>query len=148
VEEDGCEPREITIFSDPDFVVSCVDVAVMVAVPTVEPAVNSPAAEIVPAEARLTDHVTVLAYAPVPATVAAHSEVCAVRMEPGVHSTVTDVIAGAVVTTTAAEPVLVPSCVDVAVIVAVPAVELGVKTPAAEIVPAVDGLTDHVTVLA
>jgi hypothetical protein len=30
----------------------------------------------------------------------------------------------------------------------VPAVELGVKTPAAEIVPAVDGLTDHVTVLA
>ncbi len=64
------------------------------------------------------------------------------------HSTVTDVIAGAVVTTTAAVPVLVPSCVDVAVIVAVPAVELGVKTPAAEIVPAMLGLTDHVTVLA
>jgi hypothetical protein len=58
------------------------------------------------------------------------------------------VIAGAVVTTTAAVPVLVPSCVDVAVIVAVPAVELGVKTPAAEIVPAMLGLTDHVTVLA
>jgi hypothetical protein len=71
-----------------------------------------------------------------------------VRIEPGVQSKVTPVIAGAVVTTTAAEPVLVPSCVDVAVIVAVPAVELGVKTPAAVIVPAVLGLTDHVTVLA
>jgi hypothetical protein len=80
--------------------------------------------------------------------VAAQLDVCVVRIEFGVHNTVTPVIAGAAVTTTAAEPDFVPSCVDVAVIVAVPAVELGVKTPAAEIVPAVDGLTDHVTVLA
>jgi hypothetical protein len=58
------------------------------------------------------------------------------------------VIAGAAVTTTAALPVFVPSCVDVAVIVAVPAVELGVKTPAGEMLPAVLGLTDQVTVLA
>jgi hypothetical protein len=71
-----------------------------------------------------------------------------VRIEPGAHNTVKPVIAGAAVTTTAALPDLVPSCVDVAVIVAVPAVELGVKTPAEVIVPAVLGLTDQVTVLA
>jgi hypothetical protein len=71
-----------------------------------------------------------------------------VRIDPGVQSTITPVIAGAAVTTTAALPDLVPSCVDVAVIVAVPAVELGVKTPAAEIVPVVLGFTDQVTVLA
>jgi hypothetical protein len=69
-------------------------------------------------------------------------------MDPGVQSTVTPVIAGAAVTTTAALPDLVPSCVDVAVIVAVPAVELGVKTPEPVMLPAVLGLTDHVTVLA
>jgi hypothetical protein len=80
--------------------------------------------------------------------VAAQLDVCVVRIELGTHNTVTPVIAGADVTTTAAEPVFVASCVDVAVIVPVPAVELGVKTPAAVIVPAVDGLTDHVTVLA
>jgi hypothetical protein len=148
VEEDDGGARAITIFSEPDFVVSCVEVAVMVAVPAVELAVNSPAAEIVPAEAGLTDHVTVLAYAPVPATVAAHSEVCVVRMESETHRTVTPVTVGAAETVTVALPALVPSCVDVAVIVAVPAVELGVKTPVAVIVPAVLGLTDHVTVLA
>jgi hypothetical protein len=80
--------------------------------------------------------------------VEAQLDVCVVRIEPGAHNTVTPVIAGAAVTTTAVDPDFVTSCVDVAVIVAVPAVELGVKTPAAEIVPAVDGLTDHVTVLA
>jgi hypothetical protein len=71
-----------------------------------------------------------------------------VRIDPGVQSTVTPVMAGAAVTTTLAVPAFVTSCVDVAVIVAVPAVELGVKTPVAVIVPAVLGLTDHVTVLA
>ncbi len=80
-------------------------------------------------------------------TVAAQDEVCVVRIDPGVQSIVTPVIVGAVVTTTAAVPAFVPSCVDVAVIVAVPAVELGVKTPAAVMLPAVLGFTDHVTVL-
>jgi hypothetical protein len=83
----------------------------------------------------------------VPATVAAQLDVCVVRIDPGAHSTVTPVMAGAAVTTTLAVPAFVPSCVDVAVMLAVPAVEPGVKTPVAEIVPAVDGLTDHVTVL-
>jgi hypothetical protein len=80
--------------------------------------------------------------------VAAQLEVCVVRIELGTHNTVTPVTAGAAVTTTAAEPDFVPSCVDVAVMVAVPAVELGVKTPEPVMLPAVLGLTDQVTVLA
>ena len=47
----------ITIDADPDFVVSCVDVAVMVAVPT--PAgVRTPALLTVPMLVGLTDHLT------------------------------------------------------------------------------------------
>ena len=45
---------------------------------------------------------------------------------------------------TVAEPDLVVSCVEVAVIVAVPA-PLGVKTPALLTLPMLDGLTDQVT---
>jgi hypothetical protein len=80
--------------------------------------------------------------------VEAQLDVCVVRIEPGAQNTVTPVIAGAVVTTMAAEPDFVVSCVDVAVMVAVPAVELGVNTPEPVMLPAVLGLTDHVTVLA
>jgi hypothetical protein len=50
------------------------------------------------------------------------------------------------VTVTCAEPDLVVSCVEVAVIVAVPA-EVGVKTPELLTDPIVEGLTDQVTVL-
>jgi hypothetical protein len=47
----------ITIDADPDFVVSCVDVAVMVAVP-VPAGVRTPAPLTVPMLVGLTDHVT------------------------------------------------------------------------------------------
>jgi hypothetical protein len=49
------------------------------------------------------------------------------------------------VTVTVALPDLVESCVEVAVMVAVPA-QAGVKTPALLTVPILVGLTDHVTV--
>ena len=47
----------ITIDADPDFVVSCVDVAVMVAFP-VSTGVNMPALLTVPMLVGLTDHLT------------------------------------------------------------------------------------------
>jgi hypothetical protein len=50
----------------------------------------------------------------------------------------------AAVTETVALPDLVESCVEVAVMVAVP-VAAGVKTPALLTVPMLAGLTDHVT---
>jgi len=50
------------------------------------------------------------------------------------------------VTATEVEPDLVVSCVDVAVIIAVPAVS-GVKTPVLLIVPIPEGLADQVTPL-
>jgi hypothetical protein len=70
--------------------------------------------------------------------------VCAVVIEDGEHETVTDVMVGVIVvaeTTTLLDPDLVVSCVEVAVMIAVP-VPLGVKTPADVIVPPV---ADHVT---
>jgi hypothetical protein len=68
-------------------------------------------------------------------------------MELGEHTTVTAVmVGGTAVTMTVAEPDLVVSCTDVALIVAVP-VAVGVKTPEALTEPIVDGLTDHVTAL-
>ena len=60
------------------------------------------------------------------------------------HETVTEVIAGGTAAVTVAEPNLVESFVDVAVIVATPAAD-GVKTPALLTDPIVVGLTDHVT---
>ncbi len=50
------------------------------------------------------------------------------------------------VTVIVAIPDLVASCVDVAVMSAVP-VDVGVKTPALLTLPIFDGLTDHVTEL-
>ena len=67
-----------------------------------------------------------------------------VRMDAGEQSTVIEVIVDGVVTATVALPDLVESCVDVAVMVAVP-VPAGVKTPALLTVPMLVGLTDHVT---
>jgi len=77
-------------------------------------------------------------------TVAEHVLVWAVVMEDGEHKTLTDVIEMGTVTVTVAEPDLVESCVDVAVIVAVPA-PAGVKTPELLTAPILVGLTDHVT---
>jgi len=65
-------------------------------------------------------------------------------MDAGEQPTEIEVIVEGVVTVTVALPDLVESCVDVAVIVAVP-VPAGVKTPALLIVPMLAGLTDHVT---
>jgi hypothetical protein len=65
-------------------------------------------------------------------------------MDAGEQSTVIEVIVDGVVTATVALPDLVESCVDVAVMVAVP-VPAGVKTPALLTVPMLVGLTDHVT---
>jgi hypothetical protein len=65
-------------------------------------------------------------------------------MDAGEQPTEIEVIVEGVVTVTAALPDLVESCVDVAVIVAVP-VPAGVKTPALLTVPMLAGLTDHVT---
>jgi hypothetical protein len=66
-------------------------------------------------------------------------------MEAGEQTTDTEVIVGGEVTVTVALPDLVVSCVEVAVIVAVPA-PAGVKTPALLTAPMLEGLTDHVTV--
>jgi hypothetical protein len=62
-------------------------------------------------------------------------------MDTGEQATETEVIETGKVTVTVAEPDLVVSCVDVAVMVAFPAAE-GVNTPAEVIVPSV---ADHVT---
>ena len=67
-----------------------------------------------------------------------------VRIDAGEQSTVIEVIVDGVVTATVALPDLVESCVDVAVMVAVPT-PAGVRTPALLTVPMLVGLTDHVT---
>jgi hypothetical protein len=71
----------------PDFVVSCVLVAVTVTVPPVIGAVKSPTVLIAPDAA---DHVTVELKLPVPCTVALHCEVACAATVEGVHETVTD----------------------------------------------------------
>jgi hypothetical protein len=66
-------------------------------------------------------------------------------MDAGEQTTETDVMAMGVAAVTGVDPDLVASCVEVAVIVAVPAAA-GVKTPALLIVPMLAGLIDQVTV--
>jgi hypothetical protein len=124
----------------PDFVASCVDVAITVALPAVA-GEKTPALLIAPILVGLTDQVTDVLKLPVPVTVGVQDEVCVVRMEAGEQATDTEVIVGWAVTVTGAEPDFVESSVDVAVIVAVPAAE-GVNTPPDEIVPSVAA---HVT---
>jgi len=119
---------------------SPVDVAVIVTVPATV-GVNTPEAVIVPSDAA---QVTAELYDPVPCTVAVQSDVCVVRTEAGEQSTETEVIVNGAVTVTVALPDLVASCVDVAVMVAVPVLE-AVNTPALLTVPMLVGLTDHVT---
>ena len=128
---------------DPEMVAFCVDVAVMVAVPVVV-GVKTPVVLTEPILDGLRDHVTALLKLPVPLTVAVQADVCVVRTEAGEQATETEVIVDCVVTVTVALPDFVESCVDVAVMVAVP-VPAGVKTPALLTVPMLGGLTDHVT---
>ena len=94
--------------------------------------------------AGLTDHVTDVLKLPVPVTVGVQAEVCVIRMEVGAQATETEVIVGGSVAVTIALPDLVVSCVDVAVMVAVPA-PAGVKTPELLTAPIPAGLTDQVT---
>jgi len=83
----------IAIEALPDFVVSCVEVAEIVAVPAAE-GVNTPALLTVPMLVGLTDHVTEELKLPVPLTVDVQVDVCVVRIEAGEQLTVTDVIVG------------------------------------------------------
>jgi hypothetical protein len=92
----------------------------------------------------LTDQLTKLLKLPVPVTVGAQVDVWFVWMEAGEQATVTEVIVESTVTVIVAEPDLVESSVEVAVMVAVPA-PVGVKTPETLTVPILVGLTDHVT---
>jgi hypothetical protein len=135
--------RITTTVAMPAFVESWVDVAMMVAVPALV-GVNTPETLIVPTLVGLTDQVTEELKLPVPATVGVQVEVCVVRMDAGEHVTDTELTVTGIVTATVADPDLVESCVEVAVMVAVPA-PAGVNTPAALIVPILVGLTDHVT---
>ena len=131
-----------TIDTLPDLEVSCVEVAVMVAVP-VPAGVNTPEDVIVPS---VEPQVTAGLYGPVPCTVAVQLDVCVVRMDAGEQGTETEVIVDGAVTVTVALPDLVESCVDVAVMVAVPVPEAeAVNTPALLTVPMLVGLTYHVT---
>jgi len=124
----------------PDFVVSCVDVAVTFTVPATVGA-KTPDDVIAPFVA---PQVTAELYDPVPCTVAVQLDVCVVRIDAGEQATETEVIVDGTVTVTVALPDLVASCVDVAVMVAVP-VPAGVRTPALLTVPMLVGLSDHVT---
>ena len=112
----------------------------MTTVPT--PAgVYTPEELIVPSVA---PQVTAELYDPVPCTIGVQVDVCVVRMDAGEQTTETEVIVDGAVTVTVASPDLVESCVDVAVMVAVPT-PAGVRTPAPLTVPMLVGLTDHVT---
>jgi hypothetical protein len=116
---------------------SCVEVAVIAADPAAA-GVKTPEEVIAPSVAV---QVTAELKAPVPCTVATQEEVWFVWIEAGEQATETEVIVPGTPTATDAEPDLVESCVDVAVIVHVPAAE-GVNTPADVIAPPV---ADHVT---
>ena len=119
----------------PALVVSCVDVAVITAVPSTF-GVNIPEDVIVPSVA---PQVTAELYDPVPCTVAVHEDVSVFRMDAGEQFTEIEVIVDGAVTATVAEPDLVESCVEVAMMVAVPAA-VGVKAPVRLIVPIPEGL--------
>jgi hypothetical protein len=124
----------------PDLVVSSADVAVIAAVPEVD-GVNTPEEVIAPSVAV---QVTAELYAAVPCTLAVQVDVCVVRMDAGAQATETEVTVTGMATATVAEPDLVLSWVDVAVIVTVPE-PAGVKTPVVLTVPMFAGLTDHAT---
>lgn len=92
----------------PNLVVSCVDVAVIVAVPGPF-GVKIPELFTAPNVAGLTDHVTAELKLPVPVTFAPHADVWLVRIPLGEHVTVTAEIADAAPTDTVAVPDFVVS---------------------------------------
>ena len=84
---------------------------------------------------------------PVPRTFAKHWLLASRATVEGLQEIETEVIVdGGAVTVIIAAADFVESCVEVAVIVAVPAAE-AVKTPMVLTAPMFDGLTDHVTAL-
>ena len=113
----------------PDAAVSCVEVAVMVAVPAPE-GTKMPEEVIAPPVAV---QVTAGLNVPVPSTVAVQADVCVVKMASGVQTTATEVTLDPI-TLIVAVPEAFVSCVEIAVIVAIPAFA-GVKTPAGVIAP-------------
>jgi hypothetical protein len=126
--------------AEPDLVESCVEVAVTVAVPALV-GVKTPTVLTLPMVEGLTDQLTELLKLPDPETFGVQADVWLVWMDVGKHTAVTEVIVEGAVTVTVAEPDLVKSSVDVAVIATVPVAE-GVNTPADVIVPYV---ADQVT---
>ena len=123
------------MLAEPDFVGSCVDVAVTVTVAAVDGVVNTPEGVIDPPPT--TVHVTPELNAPVPVTVEVKFTVCPVVADVVAGETVTEAIVGGIaVTVMLAEPDFVGSCVDVAVQMRVPTPE-GVATPVVVIVPPV-----------
>ena len=98
---------EVTVTgAPPNFVVSCSDVAVILADPVAD-GVNTPFEVTVPPRA---DHVTAVLNDPVPVTVDTQAEVCVIEIEVGLHATFTAVIVdGAALTVTGAVPNFVVS---------------------------------------
>ena len=127
--------RATVTVAEPDLVVSCVEVAVIVAAPAAA-GVKMPALLTVPIVEGLTDHVTDVLKLPVPVTVGVQVTVCVVRMDTGAQTTETKVIVGGAATVTVVLPDAARSCVEVAVMVAVPG-DAGVKTPDGVIEPPV-----------
>ena len=135
--------REAITVTFPDLVVSSDEVAVITADPVafvgaVYVALSFAVEAIFP---RLAVHVTLGSKVPVPWTFAVHWLVCPPGTIVGLQ--VTEIVV-MVPTETVAVPYLVESCVEVAVMVAVPVAE-GVNAPLLFTVPMFVGLTDHVT---
>jgi hypothetical protein len=82
-----------TTVADPDFVVSCVEVAVIVAVPALA-GVNTPRLLTLPIPAGLTDQVTAVVKFTCPLIVCLQADVWVVRIAAGEQVTVTETMVG------------------------------------------------------
>jgi hypothetical protein len=122
---------------------SWTEVAFIVAVPALA-GVNMPALLTLPTLDGLTIQITALVKLPVPFTIGEQLDVWLVRIVAGEQAMPKDVMVGTIAIVTTALPDLVASCVEVSVIVAVPA-DAGVKTPALFMLPMLEGLTDQFT---
>src|SRR5258708_6748521 len=98
----------------PDLVESCCDVAVIVKLPALA-LLNKPVIGLMVPP--LADQVTLGLKAPVPLTVAEQVDTCPVCTDVGLQEAFTDVTVPAAATVMVAVPLLVESCVDVAVMV-------------------------------
>jgi hypothetical protein len=120
--------------AEPDFVESCVLVAVTVTLSDEPGAVKSPLELIAPA---LAVHLTAVLKPPVPCTCAVHCDVLSGFTVEGLHVAETEVMVDAAAcTVTVASPDAVESCTLVAVIVTVPGEPGAVKAPLELMVPA------------